>query len=298
MEETEMTKEESIKCWGSFSDSYMQTIGFWKYKRKNKEDCKVLKTNIKYKELYKGKRCFVLGNGPSLNDVDFEILQNEYVFTVNELMRHDNFSSLHSNFHLLVDPVYFKLKSDNNEDRELIKIIKSLEDLESPPTIFAPIESRKKILEYRWVDHLEFAYFCSKLYFYNGFNKTIDFTKFIPEFQAVVQWAVAMAVYMGFHEIYLLGCDATNAIIDIAAFMGIECDEPHAYRMSENDKKWIMKCREKAGLEAMISGYSRIFEVFRELYSWCERQGVSLINCSSETVIESIPRKSLSEILR
>ena len=55
----------------------------------------------KYRDKYKGKRCFVVGNGPSLNEQDLSLLAEEYVFTVNELMRHERFSLLKSNFHIL-----------------------------------------------------------------------------------------------------------------------------------------------------------------------------------------------------
>lgn len=293
-----MTKEESVKCWGSFSNNYMQTIGFRKFKRNNKEACELLKNNIKYKDIHKGKRCFILGNGPSLNYVDFSALQDEYVFTVNELMRHKDFLALNSNYHFIADPAYFNLQPDRKEDQKLIEVIRKLENAERAPTFFLPIEGRKNIVEYGWEERLESAYFCSKLYFYQGFDQKIDFTKFVPSFQAVVQWAVAMAVYMGFHEIYLLGCDATNAITDIAAFMDMEYDELYAYQLDEEDRKTVMDRHKRRGLEATLSGYNRIFEIFRELYHWCERQGIVLVNCSAETAIESIPRKDLAEILR
>lgn len=293
-----MTKEKCIQCWGSFSDYYMQTVGFQRFKRDNKEESALLKANAKYKDIHKGKRCFVLGNGPSLNCIDFKVLKDEYVFTVNELMRHDKFLLLNSNYHFIADPEYFQLKPEKKEDQNIIEVIKKLENSENATVFFLPIEGRKNVQEYGWMEQLECSYFCSKLYFYQGFNMKPDFTKFVPCFQAVVQWAVAMAVYMGFNEIYLLGCDASNAITDIAAFMNVEYDELYAYHLDEKDKETVMERHKKRGLEATISGYNRIFEVFRELYYWCERQGVQLVNCSAETVIESIPRKDLADVLK
>src|SRR3546814_5642176 len=34
-------------------------------------------------DLFKGKRCFIIGNGPSLNKIDLSLLRNEYSFAVN-----------------------------------------------------------------------------------------------------------------------------------------------------------------------------------------------------------------------
>lgn len=38
-----------------------------------------------YKDLHRGKRCFILGNGPSLNETDLSLLKNEYTFGLNRI---------------------------------------------------------------------------------------------------------------------------------------------------------------------------------------------------------------------
>ena len=37
----------------------------------------------RFKNKYKGKRCFIIGNGPSLNKMDLSPLKNEYTFGLN-----------------------------------------------------------------------------------------------------------------------------------------------------------------------------------------------------------------------
>ena len=37
------------------------------------------------KDKYKGKRCFIIGNGPSLTKADLEMLQNEITFATNKI---------------------------------------------------------------------------------------------------------------------------------------------------------------------------------------------------------------------
>jgi hypothetical protein len=41
------------------------------------ESIKRLRT---YKDIHRGKRCFIIGNGPSLNQLDLTLLKNEYTF--------------------------------------------------------------------------------------------------------------------------------------------------------------------------------------------------------------------------
>jgi uncharacterized Rossmann fold enzyme len=42
----------------------------WGFSVKNK------KKLAKYKDIHKGKRCFIIANGPSLKNVNFELLKN------------------------------------------------------------------------------------------------------------------------------------------------------------------------------------------------------------------------------
>lgn len=293
-----MNKDDCVRSYCRFANNYMQTFGFWGYSIKNAEDSSLLKRNTKYKDKYKGKRCFVLGNGPSLNQIDFKLLANEYVFTVNELMRHKQFKDLESNFHFIADPEYFKLDQNKVGDRKIIELIKDMSDSTTCPVFFTPIEGKSIVRQYGWLKEEKCAFFSSKLEFFHKFNQDINFAKFVPAFQAVVQWAIAMAVYMGFNEIYLLGCDATNAITDIAAFMERDFDELYAYKLDEYDKRMVVDRHKKRGVEATLRGYNRIFEVFRELNDWCVLKGVKLVNCSGETVIESIPRMSIEEVFK
>ena len=39
----------------------------------------------KYKNIHKGERCFIIGNGPSLNKTDVSKLKNEYCFGMNRI---------------------------------------------------------------------------------------------------------------------------------------------------------------------------------------------------------------------
>ena len=51
--------------------------------RRDKRIKKIIKHNKKFNNIHKGERCFILGNGPSLREVDLGLLENEFVFTCN-----------------------------------------------------------------------------------------------------------------------------------------------------------------------------------------------------------------------
>ena len=68
---------------------WVDTKGLVKYLLLSHSDKQFLKENRKYKDINKGQRCFILGNGPSLNLYDLSVLSNETVFAVNEFVKHN-----------------------------------------------------------------------------------------------------------------------------------------------------------------------------------------------------------------
>ncbi|MCM1233273.1 MAG: DUF115 domain-containing protein [Ruminococcus flavefaciens] len=270
---------------------YKDKVLFAKMDSKEKN---ILKQNRKYKDSYKNKKCFIVGNGPSVNQIDFSSLEKELVITVNEMFRHKDFDKLHSNFHFIADPAYLKL---NKRKQEEGRIIEKMQQLSKNNTIlFFPIEGLNIARHYGWQDKLKIRYFSSKLFFYDGYKEPIDFTRYIPGFQAVIQWAIAFAAYMGCNEIYLLGCDATNIVTDISLFLKKDTDLTYAYDLSEEDAEIVRKKHRSNGLEYTLYGYWKIVHLFSELYLYCKKNGIRLYNCSEESILNCIPKKNFKSI--
>ena len=58
---------------------------------KTRRENRILSQNKKYKDLYKGQRVFILGNGPSIKEENISSLCQEHVFTVNQGVRNPAF---------------------------------------------------------------------------------------------------------------------------------------------------------------------------------------------------------------
>ena len=56
----------------------------WKLNKKNGKNDFLEKTK-KLQNSFSGKRCIIIGNGPSLKKVDFSLLSNEYTFGLNRV---------------------------------------------------------------------------------------------------------------------------------------------------------------------------------------------------------------------
>ena len=52
------------------------------------------------------------------------------------------------------------------------------------------------------------------------------------------------------------------------------------------------------GIESDFLGWARILHLYGELYRYCSNRNVKLVNCSSKTIVDSIPRESLTDVLK
>lgn len=248
--------------------------------------------------IHSGKRCFILGNGPSLKDQDISLLSNEYVFTVNQISRNENFKNIKSNYHFWADPNFFNINGEKEEDIELLNVMKSINTYDNIPECFFPINNIDFVKKNNLDKELNINYFFSSLDFYDNYDKNINYSSNTPAFGTVVQWAITMAIYMGFKEIYLLGCDNTGILCNINSILNLKNTHNYSYAVTENEEKRMKKIYTNNSLESYCISYLQTLRGYRYLYNYCSRRDIKLINCSKQTVIESIPREKYEDILK
>ena len=264
----------------------------------NKRIAKTLDMNKEFENKYAGKRCFILGNGPSLKDEDLSVLKDEYVFTVNQFARKENFEEVKSNFHLWVDPVFFKIDHHNTGDLELLNTMVKISDNNPDVVCFYPYVQIDFVKRFKLDEKLNIRYFMphEKMSFY--MSRKIRWDKYVPKFGTIVQYCISLAIYMGFKEIYLLGCDCTSLLVNFKSALDENDDKDYAYSLSENEKKRMKKMVSDTKLENYISITLELFRDYRLLYEYCNNNGIKLVNCSCKTVLDSIPRIPLKEVLK
>ena len=181
-------------------------------------------------------------------------------------------------------------------DKEFIEKINGLVDVNPDIKLFMPIKFKEKIKEYKWCDLFEIHYFLNKLHFIIGNNKKICIDRVIPNMQAVVQYCIVVAVYLGFDEIYMLGTDQTNIFGNLRAFLNEDAISDYAFDMNDEERKWKHQKLTESSLVGTLKGYARIFEIYDALYIYCKNNGVQLYNCAPESLIQDVPKKDFSSI--
>ena len=150
----------------------------------------------KFKDKYKGKRCFIVGNGPSLNKCDLSLLKDEYTFAVNGIF--------YKTEEMGFKPTFYMVEDGHVVDDNLDKI-----NAFDPEYKFFPSLYKQKI---RKTDNTYF--FSADLGFYRGNHYSFEIPRFSRDFaqiafcgQSVTYLNMQLAFYMGFTEVYLIGMD-------------------------------------------------------------------------------------------
>ena len=152
----------------------------------------------KIRNKHKGKRCFIMGNGPSLNNTPLDLLSDDYVWGVNRVNLLFDRISWRPKFYTAIDTV---VVPDNR--KEIAGLISSLQET----IFFFPLDFRLRGI----LPSAENVYWYKEAPIdesiapYGYFS--VDPVKFVRSSRTVTIAALQLAVFLGFDPIYLIGCD-------------------------------------------------------------------------------------------
>lgn len=138
-----------------------------------------------YNGLHQGKRCFIIGNGPSLKKIDLTLLKDEYTFGMNRIYMAFAEMGFDTSFFVCMN------------DLVVEQCAKDIQQLKMPR--FVSWRGRK------WVNRepgLNFIYST-----YTGPRFSTDITGRVWESATVSFVALQLAYFMGFQTVYLIGMD-------------------------------------------------------------------------------------------
>ena len=159
----------------------------WYYNLKYRDELKKL---AMYKDKYAGKRCFVIGTGPSLTAEDLNAIADEYTFASNSIFRYFDKTSWRPDFYSVCDKNYYLANKENIDD---VKVKKKK---------FFPLDFALDFGFNKDFNYYLRTYYTSKRPIFKS-NPLHAF----QEGGTVTYHLLQLAVMMGFSEIYLLGID-------------------------------------------------------------------------------------------
>lgn len=152
---------------------------------------------LSYKDKYRGKRCFIIGNGPSLRAEDLELIKDEISFGMNHIYKIYDKTQWRPTFWCIQDMNFVRemgndfAEAGKEAEADFIRmqsyrdIRKIYENIKNP--VLVPIWQVYDDYKTHWFSD------SANRYVYDG--------------GTVTYMAMQLAAYMGFAEVYLLGVD-------------------------------------------------------------------------------------------
>ena len=238
----------------------------------NNKKKNLLKKNEKYRNLHSGQRCFILGTGPSLNKLtpsDIDKLSDEVTFAVNSLYKAPELDKICPTYYTLLDNNYWGIASYT-----FTEILRKYSA--SPPVFITDFRAAAAIPK-----NTECIYLHAK--HYPTSKMRFDITKNLSITMNVVSFSVLCAIYMGFKEIYLLGCDYNL----FCSRVGTHCYDDEA-EINELPKY---------NLGFYLKYYHLTTEFHYLIAKLAKDMGVKVINATEGSLLDAYPHTKIQTLL-
>lgn len=235
------------------------------------------------KGIYAGKRCFIIGNGPSLRAEDLDKLKGEYSFAANRIFEILDQTKWRPSFYLIVDieclhdvyPVLSKydlghmfIRVDEKDKQDEKKNLDY--PIEKMTRIFLDTDGCFKVYQNIWNHWSSYISEDVSNHFSNGCTVTFE--------------SIQLAIYMGFTEIYLLGVDFNYSVRRDAEGKLYKDDHIQDYF---NGKKY----------DATIFNYNSMLHAYQIAREYCDNHDIVIKNATRGGKLEVFERVDFDEII-
>jgi len=252
----------------------------------SKEEREVIEGNKVFRNRHKGKRCFVIGNGPSIGHQDLSPLQDDITFVMNGFWKHEIVKLWQPTYFFFADTVLFDRSAPSKE------FFDGLREVIHESTFFAPLTQRSVIIEEDLLPLEPTRFYAPLGRFIHELetDENFDLTRKIPDVLTVAHIALLSAIYMGCSPIYLMGQDYDWLVHrGNSAFYFFP---GHTLNNHPNARGNLQAYDEE--MQSLV----RVWIGFRKLKSFAEGKDIKIYNATHGgylDVFERVPYESLVE---
>lgn len=246
----------------------------------------------------KGGICFILGNGPSINNQNLTLLADEETFVMNNFWRHAQYKIIHPKYLVAGDLSSYaqNLRPAEAWGANYIAGV----DLPDSNTVISQVPETKLILNSVAKKFIEQnSLFLSNRVYYvlergsmdDNLCFNIDLTRHIPFPKNSVILALISALYMGFETIYLLGCDH-----DFLAYPAKKA--PLGFKRFYEANVNLSAYNESASYEEMVESGLRLFRNYRLLKEKAAKlyPQTKIFNATPNSFLDVFPMVNFEDI--
>lgn len=238
--------------------------------------------NVRFKEMHKERRCFIIGNGPSLKKQNLLPLEKELTFVMNAFWKHPIISpKWQPTYYCFADSLYFDGSPNSlNFFKKLGKKIKE-------SIYFTSLEGKNIIEKHHLLPKGKTNY----VTFGSAENiEEIDLTSLIPSVQSTSQLAIEVAIYMGCTPIYLLGMDH-----DWLSHRGLD---KHFYPGETiNGHSGVINDLSTTSYKSELESCLRLWNIYEDLREMAKLKGIQIFNASESGFLDVFERKKYETVV-
>ena len=251
----------------------------------HKDEISAYTSIVAFKNLYRNRRCFIIGNGPSLAIQDLNRLENEITFACNSIYALYKKTKWRPTYYCVNDSLVVRtITMPENVGRiqgqykylfsgiSHWKHFKELENVVFFNTKFGICDDKK----------------CAK--FSDDANKTIYVVG------TIAYLMIQLAIYMGFSKIYLLGMDFSFSVEQYHnGKIELKEVQNHADLIEEEEVQYYSQIEK-------LMGYSYVAKIDHQLWGYqaakqySDKHGIEIFNATRGGKLEVFPRVNFDDL--
>lgn len=239
----------------------------------------IINRNKVFKNKHQNERCFILGTGPSLKKLtekQLAFIKSETVFGVNSLYSANFLCDVIPSYYFLVDNAYW-----GDEVNTTIDVLNHYKG--KGTTFFTDVKANacfENIIKECCLNEKCFYYLYANRYPHKYINNDLCGNMTIG--MNVVGTCIMTAMYMGFKEIYLLGCDYT-------AFASLLDD--HCYDANNQFDGY-----KKNNLAFYLKYYEITTKIHYMIENHASQNNVKIVNLTEGSLLDAYRRGKIEEL--
>jgi len=244
---------------------------------------------IAFKDLFRGQRCFIIGNGPSLKEQDLSLLQKEQTFVCNWFPLSEQFEQLQPKHYCVCTPTIFNSWKSPEFNKELHSLLKKGG---ANMKKWLPFDFKEYIEKNQIFDSEEVFYLLSSPRYRTTTSldkkewMNLDLSHPVDHaYSVIIEYCLPIAFHLGFREIYLLGCDCNYFFNDEGA-QYFYPEEKHTSEQLPLDT-----------LEKHWGENGRVFTAYAVAKKTFERHDCKIYNATKGGCLEIFPRVNYEDIV-
>ena len=235
----------------------------------NGSDRNMLIRNMQFRNKYEKRRCFIIGNGPSLNQLDLSLLKNDITIAMNRFDQHPILGAWQPNFLCMFDPAASFARPDLREQMKTV-----LKGVTPRDGFFFHISNKPIIESFGIGSHkVFFAKTNLDVKLLTNTDREWDLTGPVPGGWSTSVLALILAMYLGCKEIYMVGMDH-NWLADKTY-----CT--HFYQYQEEEHQTYVE---------MMEYVLKVFKGYEVIKKYACQRDIRILNATPDSYLDVFPR--------